>query len=98
EMIAGQAKKVARARARIAGGTLEKALLLAIVVAALLLALVNLPYAPRTWFDEGSHLHVPKALVQRGAYADVSSEGYRYHGPTVGVGPTVMLPVALMFK
>ncbi len=64
----------------------------------LLLALVNLPYAPRTWFDEGSHLHVPKTLVQHGVYADISSEGYRYYGPTVGVGPTVMLPVALAFK
>jgi hypothetical protein len=59
---------------------------------------VNLPYAPRTWFDEGSHLHVPKTLVQHGVYADISSEGYRYYGPTVGVGPTVMLPIALVFK
>ncbi len=69
-----------------------------LIVLALLLVLVNLPYAPRTWFDEGSHLHVPKTLVQHGVYADISSEGFRYYGPTVGVGPTVMLPVALVFQ
>lgn len=69
-----------------------------LIAVAMLLALVNLPYAPRTWFDEGSHLHVPKTLVQYGVYADISSEGFRYYGPTVGVGPPVMLPVALVFK
>ena len=50
------------------------------------------------WFDEGSHLHVPKTLVKYGVYADISSEGFRYYGPTIGVGPTVMLPIAAMFK
>jgi len=70
----------------------------ALFAIAVVLALFNLPYAPRTWFDEGSHLHVPKTLVQYGVYADISSEGFRYYGPTVGVGPTVMLPIALVFK
>lgn len=72
--------------------------LLILVGVVAFLAFTNLPYAPRTWFDEGSHLHVPKTIVQHGVYADISSEGYRYYGPTVGVGPTVMLPIALMFK
>ncbi len=76
----------------------ETALLAVLVVALLALALVNLPYYPRTWFDEGSHLHVAKALVQFGRYADVSSEGFRAYGPTLGVGPTVLLPIALVFK
>jgi 4-amino-4-deoxy-L-arabinose transferase-like glycosyltransferase len=58
----------------------------------------NLTRFPVTWFDEGSHLHVPKTLVRYGVYADISSEGFRYYGPTIGVGPTVMLPVAAMFK
>lgn len=62
------------------------------------LALINLADYPLTWFDEGSHLHVPKALVLFGQYADYSSEGFRFDGPTIGVGPTVMLPVAAMFK
>jgi 4-amino-4-deoxy-L-arabinose transferase-like glycosyltransferase len=71
------------------------------VIAALVvigLALINLTTFPRTWFDEGSHLHVPKTLVTRGVYADYSSEGYRYFGPSIGIGPTVMLPVAAAFK
>jgi hypothetical protein len=69
----------------------------ALVGLIVLLAFVNLPYAPPTWFDEGSHLHVPKTLVRHGVYADISSEGFRYYGPTIGVGPTVMLPVAGVF-
>ncbi|MEI7645814.1 MAG: glycosyltransferase family 39 protein [Chloroflexales bacterium] len=76
----------------------EGVALAGLITLALLLVLVNLPYAPRTWFDEGSHLHVPKTLIQRGVYADISSEGFRYYGPTVGVGPTVMVPIALVFQ
>ncbi|HMO57559.1 MAG TPA: glycosyl transferase, partial [Roseiflexaceae bacterium] len=73
-----------------------------LVAATLALALVNLPYAPRTWFDEGSHLHVPKTLLADGKYADKSATAdggveYRYHGPTIGIGPTIMLPVTLAF-
>lgn len=70
------------------------------IVSLLLLFLTtyNLTTYPVTWFDEGSHLHVPKTLVRFGVYADYSSEGFRYYGPTVGVGPTVMLPIAAIFK
>jgi 4-amino-4-deoxy-L-arabinose transferase-like glycosyltransferase len=73
---------------------------LAIAACAFLgvLFLVHLGGVPRTWFDEGSHLHVPKTLVQTGHYADRSSEGFRAFGPTIGVGPTVMLPIAAVFK
>lgn len=76
----------------------ERAALASLVLLTALLALVNLPYAPRTWFDEGSHLHVPETLLRHGVYADISSEGFRYFGPTIGIGPTVMLPVALSFQ
>jgi hypothetical protein len=76
-------------------------LLVAGVVAAglvLFLTTYNLELYPKTWFDEGSHLHVPKNLVQRGVYADSSAEGFRHFGPTTGVGPTVLLPIAAIFK
>src|SRR5260221_12832379 len=63
----------------------------------LFLVFYNLANYPLTWFDEGSHLHVPKTLILHGVYADFSSEGFRYYGPTVGVGPTVMLPIAAVF-
>jgi len=73
---------------------------LTLVAAALVvfLALFHLVDYPRTWYDEGSHLHVPKTLVLRGVYADFSSDGFRYYGPTIGVGPTVLLPIAAVFK
>lgn len=58
----------------------------------------NLTRYPAPWFDEGSHLHVPKTLALYGEYADISSDGFRYYGPTIGVGPTVMLPIAAAFK
>jgi hypothetical protein len=65
---------------------------------AVFLAFFNLTNYPLPWYDEGSHLHVPKTLVERGQYADYSSEGFRYYGPTIGVGPTVMLPIAAVFQ
>jgi 4-amino-4-deoxy-L-arabinose transferase-like glycosyltransferase len=68
------------------------------IVVVIFLALYNLRDWPPTWYDEGSHLHVPKTLVRFGVYADYSSEGFRYYGPTVGVGPTVMLPIAAVFR
>jgi len=68
------------------------------VLFTLFLFLYNLTDYPKTWFDEGSHLHVPKALVTMGVYADYSSEGLRHYGPTIGVGPTVMLPIAGSFQ
>jgi 4-amino-4-deoxy-L-arabinose transferase-like glycosyltransferase len=64
----------------------------------LFLAFYNLSDYPTTWFDEGSHLHVPKSLVRFGVYSDYSSDGFRAFGPTLGIGPTVMLPVAGAFE
>lgn len=69
-----------------------------LVIIFLFLVFFNLTRFPVTWFDEGSHLHVPKTLVRFGVYADYSSEGFRYYGPTVGLGPTVMLPIAGVFS
>ena len=40
-----------------------------IALAMVVLMFVNLAYAPRIWYDEGSHLHVPKTLIQDGVYA-----------------------------
>ena len=54
------------------------------ITLVLFLSVYNLPRYPLTWFDEGSHVHVPKALVRLGMYADVSSEGYRYFVLTTG--------------
>jgi 4-amino-4-deoxy-L-arabinose transferase-like glycosyltransferase len=72
-------------------------MILAVVVIAFLL-FYRLSEYPIPWYDEGSHLHVAKNFALNGIYADYSSEGVRYYGPAVGVGPTVMLPIALLFK
>lgn len=80
-------------------GVVRRSIVTVIAVAVVMfLALYNLTDYPVTWFDEGSHLHVPKTLVRFGVYADYSNEGFRYYGPTVGVGPTVMLPIAAVFR
>jgi 4-amino-4-deoxy-L-arabinose transferase-like glycosyltransferase len=68
------------------------------VVIVLAFVLINLDAYPATWFDEGQFLHVPKALVQHGVYADWSSEGPRFYGPTVAAGPTLLLPIAAVFR
>lgn len=62
------------------------------------LSLWRLTDYPTPWYDEGSHLHVPKTLLRYGQYADYSSDGFRYYGPTIGVGPTVLLPIAAVFS
>jgi len=64
----------------------------------LFLAFYNLSEYPTTWFDEGAHLKVSKALAQKGIYADYDVDGVRHYGATLGVGPTVLLPIALSFK
>lgn len=71
---------------------------LAAAAVVVFLCLYHLTAYPLTWYDEGSHLHVPKTLVRHGVYADLSSEGFRYYGPTIGVGPTVLLPIAAVFS
>ncbi len=74
-----------------------RAAVVAGLAVVLLCASVHLTRWPVPWFDEGIHLHVPKALVRLGVYADYSSEGLRHFGPTLAVGPTVMLPIAASF-
>lgn len=68
----------------------------AALLGVLALVLINLPAYPAPWFDEGQYLHVPKAVLQHGVYADWSSEGPRYFGPTTAAGPTVLLPITLV--
>lgn len=97
-MLAPEAKRDALVRPETPSTLWVRIWGIALIGVVLFLVFTNLSFSPRTWFDEGSHLHVPKTIVQHGVYADISSEGYRYYGPTVGVGPTVMLPIAVVFK
>jgi 4-amino-4-deoxy-L-arabinose transferase-like glycosyltransferase len=60
------------------------------VATVVFLAVYNLTAYPLLWFDEGAHLLLPKNLVRSGEYRG-------YAGPTLGVGPTVLLPIAASF-
>lgn len=86
-----------RAAPAVAGFDLRKLLWAAAVLGVLALTLFQLEAFPATWFDEGQYMHVPKALLQHGVYADWSAEGPRYYGPTTAAGPTVLLPIAGVF-
>jgi 4-amino-4-deoxy-L-arabinose transferase-like glycosyltransferase len=52
---------------------------------------------PTSWYDEGIHLQVSKNLALSGRYGIQSSEGFRYFDPLVTTGPTVTLPIAIVF-
>jgi len=60
---------------------------LILVAIVLSLSLCNIEYYPPTWFDEGWHLLVAKALALKGQYR---------FGPAIG--PTVFFPIAAMFR
>jgi 4-amino-4-deoxy-L-arabinose transferase-like glycosyltransferase len=73
-------------------------LIAGVILIGAFLLVYQLDRYPAPWYDEGSHLHVAKNFALNGVYADYSSEGNRPFGPAVGVGPTVLLPIALLFK
>ncbi len=60
--------------------------------------LYRLDVTPVPFIDEGSFLKVAKNFALHGVYADFSSEGDRYTGAIVSTGPTLILPIALLFK
>jgi len=88
----------ARIRAAMHTQTAYRIAIVIIALTATVLFLYRLAEYPAPWYDEGSHLHVAKEYALHGIYADFSSEGIRYFGPAVGVGPTVILPIAAAFR
>jgi 4-amino-4-deoxy-L-arabinose transferase-like glycosyltransferase len=72
--------------------------LLLLFLLAFALSTYNLEYYPKTWFDEGWWLQIPRNLVQYGQYATLSSEGFRYYDTVVGTSPAFYLPIAVAFK
>jgi hypothetical protein len=67
-------------------------------IAVVVLSFVNLETYPLTWFDEGEYLQASQNIALHGKYALRSSEGFRMFDPALNVGPTVLLPIALVFK
>jgi 4-amino-4-deoxy-L-arabinose transferase-like glycosyltransferase len=66
----------------------------AVVVAAL--GFWHLDRVPGTWFDEGSYLLVAQSLAEGGPYAAPGADGTLDYAPIIGVGPTLLGPVALL--
>jgi 4-amino-4-deoxy-L-arabinose transferase-like glycosyltransferase len=60
--------------------------------------LYRLDKYPAPHFDEGAFLKVAKNYALHGVYADFSDDGNRFTGPVVSTGPTVILPISLLFK
>jgi hypothetical protein len=77
---------------------IERAAIVGAVALILFVMLYRLDQYPSPWYDEGAFLKVAKNLALNGVYADYSSEGNRYLGPVVSTGPTVLLPIAAMFR
>jgi hypothetical protein len=65
---------------------------------AAFLFLMRLQWYPALWYDDGSQMHVSKNYALHGVYADYSSEGNRFSGPVISLGPTVILPIAWSFN
>ncbi|MBL8153244.1 MAG: glycosyltransferase family 39 protein [Anaerolineae bacterium] len=77
---------------------IERTVIAGAIVLILFIMLYRLDQYPSPWYDEGAFLKVAKNLASNGIYADYSSEGNRYLGPVVSTGPTVLLPIAALFK
>lgn len=69
-----------------------------VLTLAIVLLTVNLTTYPVPWFDEGYFLSVAKTLAQDGLYALPDSAGPRIMDSSIGSGPTLIVPIALMFE
>lgn len=52
---------------------------------------------PPPWFDEGLNVSTAAMLARYGLYALPDSQGLRLIDPAIQTGPTVLLPIALVF-
>lgn len=72
--------------------------ILFLVVLSLIVLLPEINIYPAPWFDEGYVTHPANVLTQRGVYGTYSVSGYWPFDPLAATGPTMVLPVAVMFK
>jgi 4-amino-4-deoxy-L-arabinose transferase-like glycosyltransferase len=77
---------------------LELVLLAVLLVGALFLCSYRLETYPAPWFDEGLGFQPAKNFVFYGEYGLRSSEGFQSFHPAIQTGPTVLLPIALVFR
>lgn len=74
------------------------AVIVMLLIALGFLLFYRLDVSPAPHFDEGAFLKVAKNFALNGVYADYSYDGDRYTGAVVSTGPTVILPIAAVFK
>jgi hypothetical protein len=78
------------------GPSLAPALVFLLVT---VLATWNLTSFPATWYDEGVNLQAARNLARSGSYALAYAEqDVRPFDPQLTTGPTVIVPVAMVFK
>ncbi len=71
---------------------------LALAVLTVFLFTFRQPVYPGPDFDEGAYVNVAKTFAEDGIYAEKNLDGYNFLGPVISTGPTVILPIALLFK
>lgn len=76
----------------------ERLFFIALIVISPFLVFYNLELNPRPWHDEGAILSLPKTLAEDGIYATKNYGGYQTFGPIQSAGPTVVLPIVLMYR
>lgn len=76
----------------------ERWFVLVLAIISPFLIFYNLDLNPRPWQDEGAYLTLAKTVAENGIYAIKSSEGYQSYGAVQSLGPTVILPVAWVFR
>jgi 4-amino-4-deoxy-L-arabinose transferase-like glycosyltransferase len=69
-----------------------------IIACSCFISFYKIGVTPLAWHDEGSAMLISKTLVQDGVYSVKTTTGYESFGPVQSVGPTVLLPIALVFK
>lgn len=76
----------------------EAILIIGIFICILLLCLYRLETYPAPGFDEGLNFQAAKNVALDGQYGLRSTEGFVGFHPALQTGPTVLLPVALVFR
>lgn len=77
---------------------LEHVLLLGLLLFAAPLYLYRLGAYPAPWFDEGIILQSARNVAQRGQYAFCNMNDCTHFHPAIQTGPTVVLPIAGLFR
>jgi 4-amino-4-deoxy-L-arabinose transferase-like glycosyltransferase len=73
-------------------------LVAALFLATLFLSLYHLDTNPRTWRDEGGSLLVARSVAINGVYAEENAGDWHCFGAVQSVGPTVIVPIATVFR